>query len=236
MGSCKAPLAWFVYNVFVSDLCLRHVFSFFLSFLCIWEMWLIYMSVPHFMWVPWVIHMRDMLNSHMWWDSFKSVKWLVDTWHAAFMTATWLTHMSDRTHSYVWRDTLICTLTGSYVWRCWLMCVSGLIRMWIVRHLSVFNNKNFKSFIDEPQTERPHPPLHARTHARTHAPTHARTHPPTAHTVKVIIVHWGSVGCLQPTPSSEWFLKGPHLISHTHTHMKHLQRWNAAIFSLRWGV
>jgi len=35
----------------------------------------------------------------------------------------------------------------------------------------------------------------------------------TAHTVKVITVHWGSVGCLQPTPSSEWFLKGPHLIS-----------------------
>ena len=36
---------------------------------------------------------------------------------------------------------------------------------------------------------------------------------PTANTVKVITVHWGSVGCLQPTPSSEWFLKGPHLIS-----------------------
>jgi len=36
---------------------------------------------------------------------------------------------------------------------------------------------------------------------------------PTAHTVNVITVHWGSVGCLQPTPSSEWFLKGPHLIS-----------------------
>jgi len=35
----------------------------------------------------------------------------------------------------------------------------------------------------------------------------------TAHTVKVINVPWGSVGCLQPTPSSEWFLKGPHLIS-----------------------
>jgi len=35
----------------------------------------------------------------------------------------------------------------------------------------------------------------------------------TARTVKVITVHWGSVGCLQPTPSSEWFLTGLHLIS-----------------------
>ena len=29
----------------------------------------------------------------------------------------------------------------------------------------------------------------------------------TAHTVKVITVHWGSVGCLQPTSPFEWFLK-----------------------------
>ena len=42
----------------------------------------------------------------------------------------------------------------------------------------------------------------------------------TAHTVKVITVHWDSVGCLQPTPSSEWFLKGPHLISP-------FSQWNA---------
>jgi len=40
-----------------------------------------------------------------------------------------------------------------------------------------------------------------------------REHGTTAHKVKVITVHWGSAGCLQPTPSSEWFLKGPHLIS-----------------------
>jgi len=39
---------------------------------------------------------------------------------------------------------------------------------------------------------------------------------PTAHTVKVITVHFHSVGCLQPTPSSEWFLKGPHLLSPFH--------------------
>jgi len=40
-----------------------------------------------------------------------------------------------------------------------------------------------------------------------------RTQQPTAHTVKVITVHFHSVGCLQPTPSSEWLLEGPHLIS-----------------------
>ena len=33
-------------------------------------------------------------------------------------------------------------------------------------------------------------------------------HPgPTAHMVKVITVYWGSVGCLQPIPYFEWFLK-----------------------------
>jgi len=35
----------------------------------------------------------------------------------------------------------------------------------------------------------------------------------TTHTVKVITVHFHLVGCLRPTPSSEWFLKVPHLIS-----------------------
>jgi len=43
---------------------------------------------------------------------------------------------------------------------------------------------------------------------------------PTLHTVKVITVHWGSVGCLQPTPSFEWFLKAPQ-------HILPFTQWNA---------
>jgi len=85
-----------------------------------------------FIFVTWLIHMRDMTHPYVWHDSFIYVTWLTHMCdmthsyvrHDAFICVTWLILVRDKTHRYVWRDAFIGVtwlihrndMTRSYVW------------------------------------------------------------------------------------------------------------------------
>ena len=80
------------------------------------------------------VHMCDMTRSHVWYDTFICV--------------TWLMHMCDVTRLHVWHDSSICEtrlmlygellmmrdMTHSYVWHDSFICVIWLIHMCDMTH------------------------------------------------------------------------------------------------------
>jgi len=72
------------------------------SFVCV--TWL-----DSFICVTWLIHMCDMVHSHVWHDSCRChtsasypwvcLTWLIHVWHDSFICVTWFIHMCDITHS-----------------------------------------------------------------------------------------------------------------------------------------
>jgi len=78
------------------------------------EPWLLHHSKT------WLIHMRDMTHSSVWYDSFIGVIWLIHRCDMTqrisqrilepfqiifiYMCVTWLIRMCDMTHLYVWHD------------------------------------------------------------------------------------------------------------------------------------
>jgi len=88
-----------------------------------WVIWHVHMSCTYMtelraqlIWisVPWLI--RAMTHSHVWYDSFTCVLWLMymwdmtylNVWHESLIRLTWLVHVCDMAHSHVRQDPLIC--------------------------------------------------------------------------------------------------------------------------------
>ena len=87
-----------------------------------------------FIFVPWLIHMRDKTHAYVWHGPFSHLR------HFSFMCVTWPIYMCDMTHSCVWHDSLIrvtwpiqsltsvliyiCDMTHLYVWHDVFMCVT----------------------------------------------------------------------------------------------------------------
>jgi len=106
-----------------------------------WKWALIHICVRHGC-VTWPIQMCDVTNSHVWYNSFIRVTWLIvdDGWKWALishmcdmwvsdmahfglihMCVTWFIHMCDMTHSHVWHDLFICVRYYSLICLIWLI-------------------------------------------------------------------------------------------------------------------
>jgi len=66
--------------------------------------------------VTWLVCMRDVTHSYVWFVWFKCMTWLIHrcdmtrsyVWHALFTRVSWRIHMYDMMHSYVWHIPFKC--------------------------------------------------------------------------------------------------------------------------------